>query len=73
MFPDVKVGIIEASATRNPSSPCTFKSAPTTALVSLPILQVPTGWYVVSAVFLTQVNISSSVSKSLPGAISSST
>src|SRR5205085_1570895 len=40
------------------------------AHASEPILQVPTGWYVVSAAFLTQSNISSSLVRSAPGATS---
>jgi len=36
-------GMIEASTTRRPASPCTRKSGATTAMGSLPILQVPTG------------------------------
>src|ERR1700712_893072 len=44
VLPEVSVGMIDASATRNPSMPCTRSSLSTTAMGSKPILQVPTGW-----------------------------
>ena len=37
-------GMTEASATRNASMPRTFRSGCTTAMSSIPIRQVPTGW-----------------------------
>jgi hypothetical protein len=43
VLPDVMVGMMEASATLSPSSPRTFSRWSTTAVPSLPILQVPTG------------------------------
>src|ERR1019366_465493 len=43
VLPDTTAGMIEASTTRNPSSPCKFNSASTTAIGSLPILQVLVG------------------------------
>src|SRR3954451_17775770 len=39
VFPDVSVGMIEASATRRPSMPCTRSCESTTAIGSEPILQ----------------------------------
>jgi hypothetical protein len=44
VLPDVKVGMIEASATLRPAMPWTRSWASTTAIGSDPILQVPTGW-----------------------------
>src|SRR3546814_8714206 len=44
VLPEVMVGITEASAILRPCRPCTFRRASTTARVSPPILQVPTGW-----------------------------
>jgi hypothetical protein len=43
VFPEVSVGMIEASATRRPWIPCTRSLGSTTAIASTPILQVPTG------------------------------
>ena len=43
VLPDVSVGMIEASATRRPEMPWTRRRSSTTAIGSLPILQVPTG------------------------------
>ncbi|MCY1216284.1 hypothetical protein D9M72_281560 [compost metagenome] len=44
VLPPTSVGITEASATRSPSRPRTRSSGSTTAMSSIPILQVPTGW-----------------------------
>ena len=44
VLPDVSVGMIEASATRNPWMPRTRNLSSTTAIGSVPILQEPTGW-----------------------------
>ena len=44
VLPEVSVGMIEASATRRPWMPCTRSLGSTTAIGSMPILQVPTGW-----------------------------
>ncbi|MGY3294943.1 NADP-dependent 3-hydroxy acid dehydrogenase YdfG [Bradyrhizobium sp. LM3.6] len=43
VLPPISVGMIEASTTRRPSTPCTFNAGLTTAIASVPILQVPTG------------------------------
>src|SRR6185369_16081450 len=44
VLPPISVGMIEASTTRNPSTPYTFSFGSTAAIGSLtPILQVPTG------------------------------
>ena len=43
VLPLIKVGMMEASATRNPSTPRTRSAGSTTELSSMPILQVPTG------------------------------
>ena len=43
VLPDVKVGMIEASATRRPAIACIRSSSSTTANGSLPIRHVPTG------------------------------
>ena len=43
VFPDVSVGMIEASATRSPEMPRTRRLSSTTAAASLPIRQVPDG------------------------------
>src|SRR6516164_1320650 len=42
VLPEVIVGMIEASTTRKPVSPCTRNSSLTTAPGSWPILHVPT-------------------------------
>src|SRR5436305_15170065 len=44
VLPPTTVGMIEASITRKPSTPRTRRCASTTAMESLPILHVPTGW-----------------------------
>ncbi len=43
VLPEVMVGIMEASMTLNPLIPWTRKRSSTTAIGSVPILQVPTG------------------------------
>lgn len=43
VLPPISVGMIEASTTRRPARPCTRKAGSTTAIASIPILQVPTG------------------------------
>jgi hypothetical protein len=42
VLPEVILGVIDASTTRKPASPCTSNSSLTTAIGSWPILQVPT-------------------------------
>src|SRR5450830_77223 len=51
VLPPHSVGMIDASATRKPVMPLIRSRVSTTAIASLsgPILQVPTGWYWVSA------------------------
>ena len=47
VFPEVILGIIDASITLRPSTPLTRRRSSTTAIGSLPILHVPTGWKIV--------------------------
>ena len=61
VFPEVSVGMTEASAIRRCSIPWTRSSSSTTASASRPILHVHTGWYVVSALLRTHSRSSSSV------------
>ena len=50
VLPDVISGITDASTTLNPVKPCTKRLWSTTDNLSSPILQVPHGWYAVTAV-----------------------
>jgi hypothetical protein len=43
VLPEMTVGMIEASATRSPVTPRTLSSGSTTAIASIPILQVLVG------------------------------
>lgn len=70
VFPLVIRGMIEASATRKPSTPCTLPSGSITAISSTPIRQVPDAWKFVVAVSLTNASISSSGATSSPGSSS---
>ncbi len=68
MLPFVITGITDASATRRPSSPCTFiVDGSTTDAASVPILAVPHGCSAVSASRATHSRISSSVRTEGPG------
>ena len=49
VLPDGSVGITDASTTRRPSTPRTRSCGSTTDASSLPMRQVPIGWYTVSA------------------------
>ena len=71
VLPEVMVGMMEASATRRPARPRTFRRGSTTAVSSLPILQVPTGWKMVVEMSPAAFASSSSLWKSRPGRNSS--
>ena len=47
VLPDTISGMIEASTTRNPSSPRTRNRGSTAASASTPVLQVLVGWQIV--------------------------
>ncbi len=73
MFPLVTYGITDASTTRSPSTPCTrMLPGSTTAISSVPILQVQDGCRAVSPSLATQARISSSLDTDGPGEISPS-
>ena len=63
-------GMIDASATRNPSMPWTASRASTTAIGSAPMRQVPTGWNVVIALARSQSTSAASLRTAAPGACS---
>ena len=70
VLPEVIVGMIDASATRKPMSPCTCNSSPTTAIGSWPILHVPTTWQAVWPYCRANSKSSSSVRRFSPRFIS---
>ena len=67
VLPETNVGMMEASATRSPRKPRTRSRSSTTALASLPILHVPTGWNTVAPPRRQKSSTSSSVCTSSPG------
>ncbi len=71
VLPLVIVGITEASTTRRPEIPWTRSRSSTTAMSSLPILAVPTGWKMVVAMSPAARASSSSLAICGPGLNSS--
>ncbi|MCY1240805.1 hypothetical protein D9M72_536700 [compost metagenome] len=71
-LPVTILGMIEASTTRRPDSPCTRPWLSTTAIGSeaSPILQVQDGCSAVSACSRTKASISASLCTIMPGLIS---
>lgn len=70
VLPPGMSGMIDASATRSPAMPRTTSLASTTAIGSVPMRQVPTGWNVVIALARSQAASAASLRTAAPGASS---
>ncbi|SST09696.1 Uncharacterised protein [Acinetobacter baumannii] len=67
VLPEVRLGMIEASAMRRPGIPCTLNCASTTACGPWPMRQVPAGWKMVVPISAAARCRSSSLRYSGPG------